>query len=403
MKNRIFATLLALAICVSCAVPRTYAMSGVGTAGAIGGGAISTAAGSVAASAVIPAFLAACGIAIFTELTYEEFIRDKLEPLVNQYNRENGTNLDVSSAMGAVVSGHIVVYRETWALLVSFANWVRTKFSLAGNTQGVVMGGVTAGSLGATIVNSDTIMRYNSGMTQAVTFSWSSDRPGGLAYQVSASSGDVYVCVIGSGTSYNVYFFGAGLVDALFACDTNLMKVTPTWNRGRVYGDGMYYVNATSMFNFREDLYLSDGFTCIGPTFATLAEAIAYYNGEDVIGGSDGVDADTGTINIPDVLPLDQDFGALSIPGVGVNADGVAVETAIQDMVTGHTLPIEGVQTVPVVVADGLTITDDGTLTPDTVVISPSDIPVIAGDFVVPGLNSVWPFSIPWDVYNTGQ
>lgn len=344
------------------------------------------AAAGVAAPAVISAFLAACGIYLYD--TGQEGSADgtygKVVELWGEF-RDWYTQQFPSSPEpptdfnGFVTLGGIYLSAKVFDLLSEFARWIKDKYSL-GDNDDVNMGE----GIGNYLI-------YGTSTYVGVT----------------VDGNDVYITRLtdnASSLQIGVWYDGSQSFLCFASADGNV----PLIGLELTIGSNRFGISTQNRQYVYEFLLLDYGYTNTYQVFDNIAVGIpvlsAYSNTsgvkQEIISGAgtgqdDDVSVRTGVISIPQVLPDDTEAGGIFIPGVTDSTTPGEVEEIIEQSITTGTYP--SIRPVPVEVQDGVTVTDGGA-EPDAIVIGSAQVPVPITAYQLSGLETVWPFSIPWDV-----
>ena len=362
---------------------------------------------AVAAGTVVTAFLMASGIYPYDEQAeFAEYVSENLSPLWSQYldwrteqsmnPPETGT--DLSKLTGYLTQGVVAISRSVWNTLTEFTSWVVSHFNLTDNQTAVELG-ITSSKSGFADVpvyaspSNNAILRANG--FELFPPSNLTNQSAGL--YVSASVPGVYLCAY----YQNAYDYNRHIVlvsDLSFEAWRTNFNAPDSYTPDRMSSSfsslwSVYYVDffcpvsgpyAWTNFPYYADIKSVDG-------------VLSLYVG--VQSSFSGVTADTTTVSPPAALPADTPWGGLAVEGTGASATVGAVEQVIQEGVIGRERPI--VRPVEVEIQAGTEVdSETGEITENPVVITPSDIPLVASDYAIPGLHTVFPFSIPWDIYN---
>ncbi|MBQ6420476.1 MAG: hypothetical protein IJK02_05315, partial [Clostridia bacterium] len=139
------------------------------------------------------------------------------------------------------------------------------------------------------------------------------------------------------------------------------------------------------------------------PVYASAKAAIAAY--AQALGNPTlkGVMADTSVVDLLGELPEGAEMGGLAVAGAGAGVD--ALEDVIESGVMERQKP--AVRPVEVEIGEGAEVdADAGTVTeetPSVITITPESVPLSVSDYAVPGLHTLFPFSVPWDIARVWQ
>lgn len=347
----------------------------------------------VAAPAVISAFLAASGIYLYDKAqagsadgTYGKVI-ELWDEFRSYYTQQFPSNPEPPQDFsGFVTLGGIYLSAKVFDLLSQFATWLKGKFSLDDNDDVNLGGGGGGGGTASNFFDFGTV--YHIG----------TDTYGNDIYlerrhvspdittpvQMGIYTGSTKLCFASSDGSTPMVGFYLTIGD----------RVTEASARGNTYVaafDLLYYggdVSRVVLSTIEPNWPILTGYS---NTAAIRDEILAGAAGGTSVG------VHTGDISIPSELPEGTEAGGIYIPGVTDSTTPGEVEEIIEQSVTTGTYP--NIKPIPVDVQDGVTVTDNG-VEPGAIVIGSAQVPVPVTAYQVSGLETVWPFSIPWDVYN---
>lgn len=361
--------------------------------------------GPIEYSVSVSAFLNASGIYPYAVgQDFDEWTEEGLDALIEQFNEAQPanslSNLSSFRVIQNTVNRVIAYPKEAWNRLRAFANWLISNFSLTDNQEGVEIG----------IYSSDYMPVYS----ETPTFQ-----------QLSAS--DYWIFIPSKG--YTLYFASnASAVAALFLPAPNYTQYylyVGTLQPNKYYFTNLYSSGAVDGLRLNTVKYYNDvpvyvssvitlsvsdlpqaSFSKI-PVLETQTDFLRYVATGNVTAFS-GVIADTSTVSVPPELPADTEYGGLLVaPSVEMAESSETdlsvptdITTVIEAGVENHNRPI--VTPVGVVLAPDVVINPDtGELTPTEVEIDFSNIPLSPSQYALPGLYTLFPFSIPWDIAST--
>lgn len=400
-------------------------------------------AASVGGATLIAAYMAACGIYPYSEdgQSFGEWGARALTDLVEQYNQNRlERQIQIAQLTGYVAGRTIAIARDTWDKLREFVNWCRETFSLADNQAG--------GSLG--VISSDSVPWFDfagassNSVIASVAYSQGIPLSNGWAfvvgnfYTTSSPSVPILPFLACNGNTYRLHV--ANKSHWVSICAASSPSRFENWAAGGWTNDfsgGTVYIDSFSY-----------GFKSKPADFPVITVSDFDYSSRSLIGqfaaslfdsyspSFSGITVDTSTVSIPAELSEDDDtewVGLSVYPGTvtGVAGTGTttetggeagggtvagtenpatvltpqAVERIIQQGVEARQRP--DVRPVEVEVGEGVTVDEEtGELVaaePGTVVITETDIPLSLGDYAIPSLSTVFPFSIPWDIMRVWQ
>lgn len=361
----------------------------------------------------VTAFLNLAGIYPFdTESSFGDWSEGGLADLIQQYNDTNpAIQLNGETLHAYLYGGTAILTHNAYVALRNFVQWLKDTFSLMDNQEGVRIGVVQVdGYVSVFPSGSPSLSDFLQSNTYLLSDTYLN------YYFLSPSTGVVSGLVL-DGDNYKIMFASysafsfSGIVPWMATTTpsgTSYQSSSFAISTLRAYGDKNFYVNnSVSLFSvsaLRE--------TSI-PIFSSMLDFYAYFVGY-VPETTGGIVADTSTISVPPELPAEQDIGLAISPGTVSGADTPAtamtpqaVERIIQQGVTERERPV--VTPVEVEIGAGTDVDfETGAVTENPVVIQlPEEVTVqlpqissVASEWAIPGLNTVFPFSIPWDIAN---
>ena len=389
--KRVFSFVLALAIVFGLCVPRPKALAP-----------LATAAGAIAGAPAVAAFLAACGFYFTAEAGYQLFVRDSLEPMIEKYNAENGTNFAANNVATAVVNGTLVFAKSTWNALRDFAIWLTNQDGVSDNNVGSIT--ITGGGFSVPVLPLEGKSPQYYLPTYGAVFGTSTFYNKTLKVLANAQNCKFYVLkrIVDTTNGPIVYLEGNVLTtvaDSRVSFDTaylsysyyGMMSSSTTYNGVKVYYDrnriSDQFPDGTTDF----EINLVDGIK-IYDSFAEIKDAYL----SDLDAPDISLDYSSVVIDVPAALGEDTDYAGIAVPGISTATSAEEIETAIATGIEAGELVNIRAQVVPVTVAEDVAIVN-GEIVQD-VVIGSADIPLTPSAFEIPALNTVFPFSIPWDV-----
>lgn len=344
----------------------------------------------VAAPAVISAFLAACGIYLYdkgeegsADGTYGKVVElwDEFRGwYIQQFPSSPEPPQDFS---GFVTLGGIYLSAKVFDLLAQFARWLKDRYSLGDNDTNVDLGGV--GYVPYYGVN---LPSYN----------WVAENGWTLVGGLSNGDGTDVLALAQSGSFDAKVVIGAvpinGGLYAFYGKNT-VMSAGQLFDVSYSGGGGVGEVRLRNYYgDFWYFSFPLSGYR-LGVGDYQVYSSLASFLGADVSAGDDVVGISTGDISIPQELPEGAEAGGIYIPGVTDSTTPGEVEAIISQSIVSGQYP--DIRPIPVEVQDGVTVTDDG-VAPGAIVIGSAQVPVPITAYQLSGLETVWPFSIPWDV-----
>lgn len=330
--------------------------------------------------AVLIAAIAACGITIITTGAFENS-RDYIESLFNEYCYQAGYSSPDAAVYGVNYgkssSGKLLLNNRFLILISSFMYYVKTKFSLTDNVQynirskGDFLGSYQCYELPVSFV------RYGNQSVEFITYQ--SNLP---VYVFNVGTMPVFV------SEWNAYVRCTNNRQGGDAIYNTLKRqgYVSQINRGYVENPQIFWVLATDYdFSFTS---ITQGDNPPQYTPEMIAQAIENF---DSIQSVSGIKLKTGEI----VLPVDDDRYT---PGDGAILDvgGTWGET-IGEILT---------ETIPEIFSEGkegdteITYEEEGTVEEQIEETVEQMVSSDPGDYAVSGLEQVFPFCIPFDIYN---
>lgn len=381
---------------------------------------------AIAGATVVASWLMACGIYPYISedgQTFGEWGAGQLRDLWNSYidsfadgqTPSGGTKETFDKISGFVTGKTIAIAKGFWSELRAFANWVISEFSVANNQMGLQLGeyvdGVlkvpqmsfpASGSSSYTdfvnhAVSVGTVKAYNNGVTH--DFLIVSDKANVFAVSIDRES-----------NGRAVYFFSKEPFQVQFSQPGygSSIEYSPSRygsNNTSYMVDGVVYA-LSSLDNTSNGTLNLDKLQFVGTWKGISERAIRWLYGLGNSGISDGnfqgVVADTTTVSVPAELPENTKFGGLTVPDA-LTPSAPAITDVIEQGVTDRAKPT--VIVTDVTIAEGTDVdTETGEITENPVVVTPEDIPINADAYTLPAsITTVFPFSIPWDIYRVFQ
>lgn len=387
--------------------------------------------GPIEYSVSVSAFLNASGIYPYAVgQNFDEWTEEGLDVLIEQFNEAQPANSLSNLPSFRVIqnaANRVIAYpKEAWNRLRAFANWLISNFSLTDNQEGVQVGTFSGGYNIAVktggvptyneLVQYGTLFAVYTASSTPIRYYALSDTPGALLIFMSGSGSD-FVAYGGDYSGTPVHFY--------YAASNNKIVSTSTWEASLPVGGSSQNNNALAIYEYGGKK-VSVPFGYFGPTHngttyqvdvPTVSRVSGYWTFDPqslintyygIQSTFSGIIADTSTVSVPPELPADTEYGGLFVaPSVemadssetdlSVPTDIVAV---IEAGVENHNRPI--VTPVGVVLAPDVVINPDtGELTPTEVEIDFSNIPLSPSQYALPGLHTLFPLSIPWDIAST--
>lgn len=403
MKKRIGAFLCALLLAFNlvATAPRARAVSAALAAAGVG--------------VVLGAALAAAGIYPYKAAeSFGEWTSDKLSTLWEQFcESTEGIAAGATVAMytsgglkGYLMNSTIVIPYAVYNVVAAFTSWVASHFALENNQTGVGLGTALKENGVVPVVS---VYPDNASDMLAVgmpvrTYTASATGKSFTNYLVTKFQSIYLFRVVDGDTNYSyLYFVGsADIVGAQekYALSASL-KLSGSGYDQTYYNLTEYGPFTTSVtilgqpIRYTRDRNLSGSYSRAIPVFESYGAGMTYYVNHILGGGSSPVMADTGSVNPLAPLAEGTEYGGLAVAGSGVlNTPADVIEQGITDREKPVVRPVE-------VDLSGVEVdTETGELTENPVIVRPSDIPLSTSDYAIPGLHTVFPFSIPWDIYN---
>lgn len=384
MRKRILALCLASVILANAIIcpPRAKAVS-------LAGAALT----AVGFTACVLAFLNASHVYPYNagSGTYEQWEEDSLQGLITDYNSDTSNAaypLTGETVRGYVTGGTICLLHNSWTVLRNFALWIVSKFGLTDNQTGVQLG--VASTYLPYFASAPT-----AGQLRADGLYLTYDDYSYTQIWVGGAVSDASAYMVGTGPQYQITYVSATQGSAVYYT-----------NQGRLDSDivgpltltGTYLLSGATYY-YTQSTRITDrgvGFFSAVPIVATLADAIADY--ASYTANVAGMTVDTGAVSIPDELPEDKDWGGLAVAGglAGIAGGLAAILDILRQGVGDRTQP--AVTPVDVTIAEGTEVVDETGEVIQDVVIGPEFIDFSPGEFEMPDLTGVFPFSIPWDL-----
>lgn len=367
---------------------------------------------AVGFAVTVTAFLNLAGIYPFNPdtgegLTFPEWTDDALQKLIDLYNVAHASApLTQQTIKSYAVGATIAVANAGWNRLRDFVQWIRETYAPADNMQGIKLGenlGVvpyfsSAPSVASLRSNGLSLLGNGSGRYYYV----------GLSSDEALPSGAVAVC---RGNNYFYYYFCGGYRTSAASGERFLYWIYSDYaSDGSISGSSssvQSYIftryatgdNGLSVWFLRLGQLLTSSVDSVPfPVFDTETEIINYFSG--LSGGNfSGIVSDTTTVSIPAEPVAGSDFTGMQVGGLGQGVTADTLEDVIESGVQSREQPT--VRQVEVEIQAGTEVdVETGEVVENPVVVTPDSVPLVASDYAIPGLHTVFPFSIPWDVYN---
>lgn len=365
----------------------------------------------VGGAVVVSAALVACGIYPYVSedgQTFGEWGAERLSDLWAQYvssfeggSTPSGGTVQTFQEIRAYITGQtLVISRSVWEMLQSFIVWIKSTFSLTDSREGVRVGVYAAGYYSLPVGDFSTVSALQSeGLRVAEYTSGGSS----VGFYVGSNSADVrgffldtgdwtYFYGITSSDSYPYYFYCMGSFNYTYRLMNGLITVdgvTYHLNNGVGYSSSLF-----SSFADSSALYTS-----------TLEEAVrAVYGSSGVF---EGITVDTATLGALPDMAANADYMGLAVSpgtveGVAAPMTPQSVQRIIQQGVIDRGRPV--VTPVDVTIAAGTDIdAETGVLTENPVTVElPQTVAIDSNPsaWQIQDLQTVFPFSIPWDIAN---
>lgn len=379
LGRRVGAALAALLLLVNLALPLA------------GASANSSNLPSVGWAETVSSFLMSCGIYPFEtdeNGDYTEWSASSLVPLWNQFKEDvTGVSDDITDLIGFLVNGVLAIASGRWSVLREFASWIVSKFNVADNQTGIQLGNFSSvfNVPLFSSVPSPSDLRNNGLATKQLNNSV-------VRYYGGSVAGLSMVCdpsyipqVLSASRPFTFYYIADD--------DSSITTVTYD-SSGLIYSYGGRTVYSSYSLGY---VMVQSDSVYLFPSALSDESVIAYYYGGS--SSFSGVTADTTTVSIPAELPADTQYGGLTIAGAGAAVTVEMLTEIVQEAVIEGLKPIVGV--VGVNLSPDIEINPDtGEITQGEITITPADIDLVASDYQIRQLHTVFPFSIPWDVYN---
>lgn len=369
----------------------------------------------------VTAFLNLAGIYPFdTESSFGDWSEGGLADLIQQYNDTAPViPINEETIHSYLYYGTAILTHNAYQALRMFVSWIKDTFSLADNQEAVEIGSLELNSeylpySSVAGTNISILLQYGKKIGETVSgddFLAYTRRDDSciLPMQYIDESGDLCVILVSPfKNAVVVWGFSSG------ASISNGQLSDFAWSNPNPAEFSTLYFQG--LFNVRGLLH------SVIPDIPALTQFDVYniyqtYYGYSSSDAFFGVVADIATVSVPPELPVETEYIGLSVTPGTVEGVGeitpYAVERIIQQGVTDRERPV--VTPVEVEVATGTDIdTDTGVITQNPVVVEVPDSVAIQGaveiapptinsdphSWEIPDLNTVFPFSIPWDIFN---
>lgn len=366
---------------------------------------------AVAGVTVLGAYLMASGVYPYmTEAgqSLSEWTSDNLQPLLDKYNNyltSIGKSYQITlqgatpTIKGYLTQGVVMIANDAWGKLREFVQWIQSEYALTDNRTGVIL----AQSMPTYIrvpyfasvppVSQIVSLGLNIGK-------WSSlPQNADKGYYVGASASPTYLAIVrnypysNSRSDVAIVMLSFSSFHGYIYNEVSSSSVSSYNAAQRVFSESpvVYYWTqpVTHPSNFSGGLNVS---LLEFDTPLEFAQAVR-------VGGGATITVDTTSVVPLEALPDDVPWGGLAVEGTGAAASPTVVENVIGSAIADRTKPV--VRPVEVTVEAGTDVsTETGEITDDGIVtVTPADIPLVSTDYQIPGLSSVFPFSLPWDIY----
>ena len=357
----------------------------------------------------VSTFLMSCGIYPFEtdeNGNYTEWSAASLVPLWNQFREDVATvSNDIWDMVGYLVNGVIAIASGRWSVLREFASWIVSKFNVQDNQTGAQLGAVVSVPVAPYLSSISRNNLVNNGLR--VPFSSSSNFTYScIDWDLPFPVGAVAACPSPeAGTSepiYRVYIYSAYrgnsamLIWSADSWTTNLDRTSAYTSYKATNGKTVMLGYGNLFYSSVVPLVRDLGI----PVFDTQSEVGEFFSTLTSVNGTfEGVTADTTTVSIPAELPVDTQYGGLTVAGAGAAVTVEALTEIVQEAVIEGLKPI--INTVNVNLSPDIEVNPDtGEITQGEITITPADIDLVSSDYQIRQLHTVFPFSIPWDVAN---
>lgn len=314
---------------------------------------------------------------------------------------------DLYNISSYLVDGVMTISKGKWGQLRSFTQFLRDKYALQDNQEGVQIGELISHGWDAVITSQYILMPY-----QPAPITWQMVQEFGLSV---CNDGFHWLssCVEG-GTPYKMYLARIGTEETFQATfisgATGQVRYSCGTGGGWFRGDNLtsiYTYDGASYYYFQagqSNVLPTNGYTI--PLYSTLDDFVSYLVGANLLTQrlddeniDNRINVDTTIVNTPAALPAESDYGGIRIAGTGEAVTVEALQELIQEAVIEGLQPI--INVVGVDLAPDININpDNGDITQDPIEITPDNIPMTQSDYMIPQLHTRFPFSIPWDVFN---
>lgn len=361
---------------------------------------------SVGWAETVSSFLMSCGIYPYetdADGNYTEWSASALVPLWDEFKdslRETvgdavDTLYNIVDITGFLVKGVIAIASGRWSILREFATWLVSKYNVTDNRSGIQLGDLMVVDHVYPVSSSEPSLAWMGANGVLIGDAYYNH----LLY---ASSESNTICIYGKNNNNGWSYAHISAVPFVLYSANQYRTNTPTnlSSNSSVttysYGGKIVYcsTSVSAVYNISPDSYFENAYEL--STFSDSAVVGLYY-GLFGGGGFSGMMVDTTTVSVPAELPEGASYGGLTVAGAGaaVTLDNLTeiIQTAV----------VEGLK--PIVGVVGVNLSPDISLNPDTGVISEKDVtietvPLVMTDYQVPQLRTVFPFSVPWDIYN---
>lgn len=364
-----------------------------------------------------------------------------MQPLLDRYNAylaSIGKSYQITLQGGAptirgyLQQGAIVIANDVWGKLREFVQWIQSEYSLTDNQTGLKLGVVVDGlptipyysehptnlqlaDTGLYIGTSYYIEDISNPALDTVRKQWYLGKSDNRAFGACAfRNADktmlfFYYCLPLTLDEYNS---SANFLPAVYFSDTGVSSGVGTVSKYRETYDGQtyYYGLGSTLPGF---YYGRENAVSAGSRYYVDDVVLPIYDSRDDVlsvglglasGDSSfaGIIADTTTVAPLEALPDDVPWGGLAVESAGDVASPSVVEGVIAEAIEQREKPV--VQPVTITVAPGTEIDPETGQTDPPVIITPFPVPAPTGlelgEELLDALETHFPFSIPWDLYN---
>lgn len=324
--------------------------------------------------AIIIAALSAMGITFVVTASYSS-LNEYVGDLLNEYAASRNMQpqqLFVGVQTGSNKLGQILLNNRFVVMISAFAEWIIAKFSLSNNmTVNVQAGNDTWG--GMTVYQMPISMVH---VNENMEFEYS-------VYTFTGST--VYALFTGEDTSYAfIRFISKGEAQVqrkLYYASGQVQEDSPK---------SLTYYPAAECYHLLASIYFASEWPAIANVTRYSDDVVEGLLLGDIESGGARIDLTTGIINIPTDDSNFDDEGAI----LDVDAPWGAGYNDLTDVV------IPGIFAEGEVPATRLELEEESVVQEQVEETPTSSVSQNASDYQIPGLSSVFPFCIPFDIYN---